>query len=418
MRISNIKESGSNNILRWAIANGADIKSDESLKSIINGDTFYLVTLSDVNFFELFRLTQIYREKVRITNEKKAAVPLDEELDELFEVENMHENIINSLNAFLNLIPQMESDNDIIRPSSLRLFIPMLTRRFEAQIPVSFIDLVNTMSEEETSKLFNMEYPATLVELPENLTNGFIMAFSLELVKMTDTIRYNNRFEQYLQITKYSPLKTCKNNKLYKFGIVGFHKFDNIAKGNVVFNMFNPDNQAAPTIFNRLKRLQTPLKVDFAIQLPIQYMQILENSFGRELLTISYESSMKDIINSNLSFDDFITPEAEDSENPDEENESIRDHNNAIEAFRVRISEANIITLNTMNTLLEEGDQFRVNNTAIFSLLPSIYPTKAIITVDSTKKDKYLDINDPVITEMFEEMFEMINDVTYDIYKG
>lgn len=425
MKISSIKESGSNNVLRWAINNGADIKSDIQLQSIINDETFYLVTLDGVNFFELFRLTQIYRKKLRIMNEKKAEVPSDEELLELFEGEYIDEEkggdpipfyqlVSHSINMFMNLIPQMEADDDIIRPSTLRLFIPMITRRFEVQIPVSFIDLVSSLSKDEANKLFSVNYLITLEEFVENHLSGFNMAVSMAFIKSTDAIRYNSRYEKYLKIVKYFPLNSYKGNTLYKFGLVGFSAFDNISKGEVRFNMFHPDNQTAPDIFKRLKRLPSPLMVDFAVQLPIQYMQIIENSFESELLTISYEASMKEIIDSNIDFDDFITLEAEDQEDT-ETGKDIETHNNAIEAYRVRINEANHIALNTINTILTNGDNFSINSSGMFSILPSLYSTKAVFTIDSTKKDKYVRINDPIISEMFEEMFEVIHGITDNI---
>ena len=84
MNLINIKESGTNNILLWAISNGADIKSDIALQSIINDELSYVITLSNVNFFELFRLTQIYRDKIRIIDENQAEMPNINELEKLF----------------------------------------------------------------------------------------------------------------------------------------------------------------------------------------------------------------------------------------------------------------------------------------------------------------------------------------------
>ena len=80
MKITSITESGSNNTLLWAISNGADIKSDIPLQSIINDELFFLVRLEDVNMFELFRLTQHFRNKLRIINEHMAAIPDDSDL--------------------------------------------------------------------------------------------------------------------------------------------------------------------------------------------------------------------------------------------------------------------------------------------------------------------------------------------------
>ena len=66
MKIINITESGSNNILRWAISNNANILKDEALKHIIDDKIIYKITYDNVNFLELFRLTQLYRDEIRI----------------------------------------------------------------------------------------------------------------------------------------------------------------------------------------------------------------------------------------------------------------------------------------------------------------------------------------------------------------
>ena len=49
MKITKITESGTNNLLRWAIQNGADIKNDSALQAHINDQTIYLVTNQNVN---------------------------------------------------------------------------------------------------------------------------------------------------------------------------------------------------------------------------------------------------------------------------------------------------------------------------------------------------------------------------------
>ena len=61
MKVTEIKESGSNNVLMWALHNSADIKSDIPLINIIDDEMHYIVTLSGVNMLELFRLTQAFR---------------------------------------------------------------------------------------------------------------------------------------------------------------------------------------------------------------------------------------------------------------------------------------------------------------------------------------------------------------------
>lgn len=428
MKITSINESGSNNILRWAISNGAVIKDDLQLQAIINNELFYHVTLTDINFFELFRLTQIYRDKLRIIDESKAAVPPRSELAYLFNgtytpdekdpdtkaplcecVEHVTQN-------FINLALQMAADSDIIKPSALRLFLPMISRKFSIQIPVAFIDLIESITVEESAKLFTPDYPGTLSEIMDDESHSFKKALTMVFFKGTTIIKYHQRYDQYLKITKYSPLKTCNNNKLYKFGLLGFYKYNNITRGEVTCNLFNPNKELLASSLNQLSYLKTPLRIEFAVQLPIQYMQIIENSFSDEILKIDYESSMSSIIDGGITYNDFITSEFSEDTEDDEEKKKIEEFNNEINAYRVRITEANQLTLNAINMILNnEGD---IDTTSVFAMLPAIYSTKAVITLDLENSSKYTSHSDPLIAEMFEEMLKMASTITEDIRKA
>ena len=148
MKILSIKESGSNNILRWAIEQGAEIKSDIQLCGLINNDLFYLVELSEVNFFELFRLTQLYRNKLKVISEEKAEVPNQSELMKYFSGEcsldpnepekksPAYEIAEYCISNFINLALQMNTDDDIISLNGAKLFIPMIARKFTIQLPI------------------------------------------------------------------------------------------------------------------------------------------------------------------------------------------------------------------------------------------------------------------------------------------
>lgn len=423
MKITNIKESGSNNILLWAISNGADIKEDVHLQSLINDELFYHVTMNNVNFFELFRLTQMYREKIRIIDELKAEVPSNEELAKLFngsyipdpknpeEKAPLYECVSHVTQNFINLALQMASDDDIIKPSALRLFLPMISRKFTVQIPVAFVDMVESISVEESAKLFSENYPETIQDIIDNENHGFKTILQLGFLRGTSIIKYNKRYDQYLKITKYSPLKTCNNNKLYKFGLLGFYKYNNITRGEVTCNLFNPNKETLGSTLKQLADLKTPLRVEFAIQLPIQYMQILENSYSQDVLEISYESSMSTIIDGGILYEDFITPSLVEEDEEDEN--KIEEFNNSINAYRVRIAETNQLTLNAINMILNnEGD---IDVTSTFSMLPSIYSTKAVVTINLENASLYTSNYDPVISEMFSEMLEVASNVIQDI---
>jgi hypothetical protein len=426
MNITNIKESGANNILMWAISNGANVREDVPLTSLINDETFYLVTLENINFFELFRLTQMYRDKLRIINEKPAGIPSMEDLKEAFPGEYQPDPKEESLplcdiakhaiESFINLTSQMSTDNDIIQPGAIRLFLPMITRKFDVQIPIAFIDFIDSMDEEECSKIFTAEYPATIQEIIDAEVHGVKTRLYMGLVKSTQILKYDSRYDQYLKAIKYAPIKAySQSSKLYKFGLCGFSKKDNITRGEVRCNLFKSNQTVISNTLSRMSRLNTPLELDFAIQLPIQYMQLLENSLGREALTITYESSMSSIIDGGLVYDDFKTIDYPVDTDDADAQEKLQTHNNAIDAYRVRITEANQILLNSIPIMANSPSD--VDISSVFAMLPSIYTAKAIITINTDDIQKYASHSDPLLAEMFEEMNTIAVGVNEDIRK-
>lgn len=421
MKITNIKESGANNVLMWAISNSADIKSDRSLVSIINDETFYTVTLEDVNFFELFRLTQLYRDKIRIIEEKLYNVPTISELEKIFPGEYSSETETISLAKvaeyaianFVNIASQMNTDDDIIRPGAARLFLPMITRKFNIQIPVSFVDIIDSMNDEESSKLFNSNYPNTIKEILESNVHGVKTNLYLGFVKHSRILKYNTRYNQYLKLIKYAPIKSyAQSSKLYRFNLIGFHKMDNVNREEIKCSLFNSDINTVSNTLAKLNKLNNPLKLEFAIQLPIHYMQLLENSYSREMLPILYESSMSSIIDGGIVYENFQTPEYID----DEDGKKLENHNNAIDSYRVRIAEANQNLLNAIPIIVKSEND--VDITSTFAMLPSIYTTKAVITINMENIEKLLKDPDPVLSGMFKEMHEISKGVIADIKKS
>lgn len=424
MRIIDIKESGASNTLMWALSNGANVREDMPLTSLINDETFFLVTLSDVNFFELFRLTQMYRDKIRIISEHQAYIPTDDTLEELFpgnhEIEekciSLADVAKHAITNFINLTSQMSSDDDIITPGAIRLFLPMITRKFDIQIPVSFIDFIESMNEEEGARLFTPDYPGTLKEIVEADVHGVKTLLSMGFIKATQILKYDTRYDQYLKSIKYMPLKSYQQgSKLYKLALLGFFKKDNISRGETRCSLFKANQPLITNALKRLARLNTPVELDFAIQIPIQYMQLIENSFGREVLTIQYESSMSSIIDGGLNYEDFKTYDVPVDIDTEEGQTAIQSHNNSIEAYRVRITEANQILLNTIPIMVNPEND--VDITSVFAMLPSMYTAKAVITINSENIQKYIAHSDPVISAMFQEMQDVANGVNEDIRK-
>ena len=422
MKITGIKEAGCNNTLLWALKNKATIFGDEPLCSLINDELFYIVTFSDVNSFELFRLTQIYREKLKILRENQAEIPSREILAEMFPgsitVDNKEEgseettkNIPklevaeHAASMFYNLALQMFSDNDIITEGAGRMFLPMLARRYDIQIPISFMDFVLSIKDEtEAAKIFNESYPSNLTEqIIENELSSVKIRLDMAFVRSTSIIKYDERYNQLLKLVKYDPLKKGITNRLYKFSPLGFTKYDNIGRGQLRCNFFNADKDVTAKTMKQMASTRTPLKLEFMVQLPIEYMQILENYFSRDEIDIMYESSMADIIDGGLTYDDFVSP-VWDLESTDEDDVvKTKNYNNAISAYNQRINEANQITLNSITLILGSNDEF-VDITSTFAMLPSIYTTKALLVLNMENATKYTNISDPLLSDMLQEM--------------
>lgn len=430
MKITNIKESGSNNTILWALKNGATIYGDDPLCSIINDELFYLVTFSDVTFFELFRLTQMYRDKLKVIEEKVAEVPARNVLAEAFpgsyapDEKEPDKNIPmleiaeHSIQMFLNLALQMNTDNDIITPGASRLFLPMISRRFDVQVPVSFYDFVTSFKDEkEASELFNSSYPSNLnSQIVESEFHNVRMRLELAFVKATSILKYDERYDTYLKMTKYAPLKKGITNRLYKFNLLAFTKYDNISRGECRCNMFNADKNVTTKVMQHMARIKTPLKVEFIVQLPIQYMQIIENDFSPEEVGIIYESSMSNIIEGDIIYDDFITPDWNVESEDEEDQAKTKEYMNAISAYKQRITEANQTTLNSITILLNNGVDTDI--TSAFSMLPSIYTTKALLILNTEYADKYINIFDPLLADMFQEMMDFAAKIEDDIKKS
>lgn len=407
MKIATIEESGNNSTLLWAIKSNADIANDKPLISIINDELFYLVTVEDVNFFELFRLTQTYRNKVRVTLSQKAAIPTVEELSTVFGGETNYEGSAipnaqiaeNAISLFANMAMQMFADDDIIDTSASQMFLPMIARKFTVQIPYSFSDLVFSINPENHAHdaIFNKDYPSTLSRINEINPSVFNMIL-INLISVTEPIKYNSHYNDLLKVTKYFPIKKQKSDKLYRLGMIGFHKYNNLTRGETNCSLFQLDSESYAKKVSIMNHLSTPLQIDFAVQLPIEYMQALENYFSDEDLKIRYESSMLHIIDNGLRYNDFKLSISDDAS-------QITAHNEQIEAYRERIKNCELSLMNTIQILLG-ADKLLVDQTSLFSTLPSIYMTNAVITYDISKEKKY-ESAIPFISDMLNEMKEI-----------
>lgn len=422
MNIVSIKEAGSNNIISWAITNNANIVSDLALQSLINDELCYIITLDNVNLFELFRLTQTYRDKLRIIEESKAEVPSMEELKIFFPGEFTVGNDKSpikfadaaeaSINSYINLVMQMQTDNDIISGTVRRLLLPMISRKFTIQIPVSFVNFISYMIVEESTKIFVSDYPNTLQQIFDE-NHSFNKLFTLELIKNTSLVQFDNRYVQYVNVIKYNPLNTCHNNKFFKFALLGCHKYDNVDRSEVLFNLFNINKNDMIDKLKKIGSLNTPLYVDFVISIPIQHMLFLLNNTKEDYMTIAYPSTYYDTLETKFPIENISTEFYSDDE------EKVKTFNNALEAYKLRITEVENSTRNLIAMLMSSARDitggYDIDERGAFSLLPSIYMTKAVITFDVKNINNLQNINDPILSDLFKDTGEQINHLLNDI---
>jgi hypothetical protein len=307
-----------------------------------------------------------------------------------------------SINRFLSLTAQMASDDDIIEEGFPRLFIPMVASSFNIQIPFSFMDIIDVISGDEYNELFSPDYPRTLNEVVEDDKYNILKsAILISIEKNTRNIRYDSKYEKLLNITKYFPLKS-ESDKVFKSGLIGFFKFDNVSRSEVKCNLFKADKSVIESKMQQMSKLRTPLELEFAIQLPIYHMNLLEASYYPEDLRISYRSSIGNIIDNGMVFHNFKF-------NEDGSNET------AIDAYKVRISEANHAMMETIGKLIQIGD---CHPQSIFSLLPPIYLTNAIITISYDIIPQLLNTSDNVLYSMFKNIESVAKMIHNDIHSN
>lgn len=430
MKITNIEETGCNDILRWAIENEVNLQGEPEMINLINNETSYNITFSDINLFELFRLVQLFRNKLRIIEEKDFIKEFDNGyLESLFggnfhmdEDDNIQvggdvpvASLVNkSLQSLTNLAIQMSTDNDIIRLGTARMYLPMLSRRFDVSIPIDFGSFLTTMeTPDDYNRIFNKDYPNTLVKEIDQDNSSILRAIFYKFVRSVTMVKYSDKYEQLLKLIKYVPLQiNSSENKLYKIGRLGFRKYDSHTHSDIGCSLFNrlPTDQWIQKT-KQIGLLESKLNIDFAVQIPIQLMMQIENALDSNILPIRYESSIQSIIENGLAFSNFNS-----SNDLELDEEAEINFNNDIEAYTNRISEANQLTLNTISLLLKD-DMHNDENSA-FALLPSMYVTNAVFTINMEHKDLYLDtFTSDLIRPMFKEMIELGNSLAYDMSK-
>lgn len=384
--VTGISESGSNNILRWAIQNGVNIRENSHLAALVNSEMYYNVKLDNVNFYEMFRLTQYHRTKMKICNIHTVTNLTDEELQNRFNTES-HQNIKNLLDKFLSISTLIQSDDDINDKLYSSLILPMITTKCDIQIPIGFGDILQSMSNEECKNIFNFEYPSNLDKMIE--LQSVKEAVLLEVDRCTRNISYGDKLDKFIEVTKYRGLKP-DNKTFYKTSLVSFEKEDISNRRTIRNSLFNINQQNMLDNMRIMSSLKSEMKYTFAIQLPIYLMQILESSYDENIVDISMRSSVTNFITNNFYLDE-----------------------NIINKYGLRITESVEELYKMMNKLLNESD-FKES---VISLLPSSQFTNALITISESSIQTLINQSNPYLQEMFLKIEQIIRSINIDIQK-
>ena len=122
---------------------------------------------------------------------------------------------------------------------------------------------------------------------------------------------------------------------------------------------------------------------------------------------------MSTILGSGLLFNDFVAPEMTPMEDGSD-NDVASEHNEAISAYRARLTEANQLVINAIDMMIKD-DQCDI--TSAFAMLPGMYMTRAVIKFKENDVPTILkSVNSiAVLDDMFQTMMSMMDGVRSDI---
>lgn len=422
MYLNDITESNQSNILNWALMNKANIIGDISLIDLINDEMKYLITIEDVNFLELYELTQMYRDHLKILYQSPVQIPSTEQLKDLFGLVakdtdlKPYELASNAIRRYCDLVTQIEGNkeegNRVSKDTPLDiLFVPMISRHYTIQIPLRFIDFIYLLSEQEYRNTFKIStYPYSLEELlkenkdPKSFRNKLL----IQLIKNSIPAQYNPRFIKYLDITKFNSLKKKNDDEqFYSPTLLNFGFEDPLTKRIIRYSFFKSKSDDLKIVLKKMRKYHiNKMMYEFAIQLPLEYMQILENHFNNGMVEIKYRLPLESIISKGFNYKQII---------------KIRDLDQnvteVVDAYGVRLHEAAIDNVTNINMLIKllKDEKAELNYGAIYSLLPAIYSVQAVIKISSENISEIINISHPMIKSIFTDIQHQINLLNDDI---
>lgn len=421
MEITGIMLTGNDSFLRHAIKSGASLHNLIEMAPAIEMEAH--VTLTDVNLYELAMMAHVHRDRLKIISEEPAEVPTEK--NGVNKLKDMYPGVFKdpegkeiptwklvqqAMDGFMNLSIQMKADSDIIQDDCARFFIPMAARHFTVQIPFPLSQLFSALNGTKLQGLFSdSNYLSRLNEIIDSIdvTVQLLMA-----IDVTMKHQYFGR-DKYTEAYILPQLKRTENQNLYDFNLIGFKQYDPVQKFDYHVMFFEGDRASINRTMGVMKVLRTPLFCDFVVELPVETMMHLESTFSNDDIQVQYTSSPEAIIDNGFKFNNFkmVDPESTDDQDELAALEEVRV--NEIEAYINRIALANQSALQTVSLLSSDGPTYEPS--AMVSVLPSVYMTKAVLRLDYSKVPLYMGMSDNITKPFLKDLCAMMSSVANGI---
>ena len=363
MEIFDIRESGSNALLKYALQHKVNPLKNQNFKNIINEEFHYFVTIGPVSFIELFQLLQAYRENptIRIMENNVIDVPPPMELKAYGAIGNQ---VKESCEKAIALSQQMIPD---IPYEVASLYIPIACRSFNIRIPITFSDMIHSIDADEYAKVFNNTYPHPddfdILKKSKSLMNAIG-----RMIAHHEPVTYSVKTNMIYDSILYKPLQNDTNNAIYKIGLSRYGKLDPITSGMFWYDENIIGEPAPNAVASRLKKYRTPLQASYVVQMPIYMLKELMLTYPADKMNISYISGINHMAAQNIPLD------------------NIEWNSDTIELSKYKSRILDVYS-ELMTLISAASEDPLMGNSYRFNMMMGITPATAIITIseDHTK---------------------------------
>jgi hypothetical protein len=367
IELLDIRESGSNALLKYALSHKVNLLKNQNFKNIINDEFHYFITIGPVSFIELFQLLQVYRENptVHIMENCTIDIPPSTELNAYGP---LRDQVRSSYDKAISLVQQMMNDGDI--PLNVAtLYVPIGCRTFNIRIPITFSDVIHSIDQDEYNKVFNESYPHPddfdILRNSKSLRNAIGM-----MIAQNQPVTYNAKTNMIYDSILYKPLQTFDGDGIYKIGLSQYGKLDPITTGMCLYDENIIGEPISNAMASKLKKFRTPLKASYVVQMPIYMLKELMLTYPSDTMEIKYISGINHMAAQNIPVDDFMW-----------DGETL-----GISKYKSRILD---VYSELMTLISSASNDPMMGNSYRFNMMMGITPATAIITLSEDQVNYY-----------------------------